>query len=487
MNQDVLPPCLRWSADLQEKTTQARDLPGTLFSQLSDALVASNPPAPQLILAAWEERLKLPAEENDSVADETLSSWINAYEFAWRRRQGTGPAADSDQEPYVRVCAKLLAGGVKRISVPIATVDGHSQGRIQTLWIDFVEDQVGLILLHPQFAWTRADFHTGFHCSIEAAWRLAGNGIPARFSAFWHVSEADGTPITSEQQSGTSASAAAFRAFWYGRRELPLDENVFVLASCAIADDGIHDVGDLGAKIIAIRQYHDSLKPEVPAIIVISSTSTNRTPQDEAIIACAFTWAEVKPVATTGELAAVRSRTPPAQLVGSHYVLLRLPILASFLILAGITVGVMHVLRDAFEGLGYQVAYSDKFGSWLLIGAVLVATWILKRGPVLSWWLISRAFHASAVLISLVFGFTWWSCVRPTYWGDIYYLLFIAPLLLYLALTLLPVIFINGKRIEKLCVTCFALVQIVLVVIDVTGGRMSQHKWLEEHGIPLKE
>ena len=229
-----------------------------------------------------------------------------------------------------------------------------------------------------------------------------------------------------------------------------------------------------------------SNKQEGWATIVIAATTTDRTQQDEIAIAQASNWAKVKPVATTAGLIAVRSCTPPELLVGSHYVLFRLPIWASSLILLGVTLGVVHLLRSFFEGLSYQVAHSAEYGAVLLVGAVGVAARILQRGAALSWWLISGDFHALTAVISVIFGVSWWSIARPPHWGDIYFGLVIAPLLLYLALTLLPVIFFNGKRKEIYWVVCLALVQISLVVFDVKHGRWDQGNWLKEHGIKLK-
>lgn len=186
MSRAALPPCLHWSADPQQRINQARALPALLFSQLYAALQSAEPPTPALILAAWNDRLKLSAPENDRVTDETLSSWINAYELAWHVRQPTGAFAveNTSNGPYVHLCAKLLGARANRFSVPIVTVDGNSDGRIQTLWIDILDDQQGLILLHPQFELTRKDFHADFLASIETAWLLAGEGVNPGSSAF---------------------------------------------------------------------------------------------------------------------------------------------------------------------------------------------------------------------------------------------------------------------------------------------------------------
>ncbi len=123
----------------------------------------------------------------------------------------------------------------------------------------------------------------------------------------------------------------------------------------------------------------------------------------------------------------------------------------------------------------------------MLVGAVLVAATILQRGEALPGWLSSGYFHVFAALISVCFGVTWWSIDRPTHWGDIYHHLFVAPLILYLAITLLPIILTNGTKVEKLCVLCFALLWAALVVFDVTHERMSQRQWLQRHGVTFKQ
>jgi hypothetical protein len=428
------------------------------------------------------------------VSDDIMTLWLHAYELAWNLRLPAGNATKPQttgaengvQQPYIQGCAALLLGKVARATVPIGTVDGHHQGRVQFLCLDKCEGAAALHP-HPQFAWQGRQFNSAFLDGLAAAWQQANGHDAQPCQIFWHITEAYGGPVISEQQGGTSASAAAFRAFWHVRRDFFLDEDVFVLASCGSGEGGIQDVGDLGAKIMAILQHHESLKQERRATIVIAETVTNCTPQDETVIARAKKSAKVTPVANTAELIAVRSCTPPELFVGSHYVLFRLHIGVSGFILLVVTIGVVFLLRNIFEGLAYQVAYSAEFGAFLLVGAVLVAARILQRGEALSRWLISGHFHAFAAVISVIFGVTCWSIFRPTQWGDNYYQLYIAPLLLYLAITLLPVIAINGTRAERLCVVCFALVQIALLTFDYTHGRLSQLPWIEKHWLPLKQ
>ena len=173
--------------------------------------------------------------------------------------------------------------------------------------------------------------------------------------------------------------------------------------------------------------------------------------------------------------------------VGSHYVLSRLPIWASALLFLGVTLGVIYVARDAFEGLPYKVAYSAQFGDSALAGAVLIGATVLRRHDPLPWQITSGYFHLLAAIVSVGFGIMWWYLERPTHWGDIYHHLFVAPLILYLAITLVPVILINGTKVEKVAVFCFALFWATLVGFDIKYERMNQRQWLQNHGVKFKQ
>jgi hypothetical protein len=176
-----------------------------------------------------------------------------------------------------------------------------------------------------------------------------------------------------------------------------------------------------------------------------------------------------------------------AQFFGSHRVLFRLPIWASAIILYVLMTGAIFVLRDATEGLPYQVAYSAQFGDAALVGAMLIAATILQRGAPLQPWLCRHSFHFLAALVSVGVGILWWSLDHPGHWGDIYHHLFVAPLIVYLAITLLPIVLMNGTKAEKLFVLCFVLSWATLVAFDLTHDRMNQRDWLKAHAVSLTQ
>lgn len=95
-------------------------------------------------------------------------------------------------------------------------------------------------------------------------------------------------------------------------------------------------------------------------------------------------------------------------------------------------------------------------------------------------------FHILAAIAGAGFGIAWWWLDRPSHFGDIYHHLLVAPLILYLAITLLPVIITKGTAIEKSAVMCLVLLWAALIAFDIKYNRVNQREWLENHGVKLK-
>lgn len=333
MPQESLPPCLRWPEDRDARRALALQLPLRLFAELRQLfakpaplapsevhtqdrclqfLAKRNIPDPFEISAAWQARPKQLLRQSKDVSDETMSAWIEAYASSWGWEFTPDEAKFSSQNSYVLGCYALLTGNCRRFSVPIATVDGHRLGRIQMLHLDVANALAEGLYVHPEFEFARQYLDADFLSSIETAWQLAADGATNQSLVFWHITEADSTPIIDRQKSGRSASAAAYRAFWHIRRKLSLDDEVYVLASCAKGDGDIEDVGGLSAKIKAIQHYREANEQKAPATIALAAHTSNRSAHDEAAIKHASTWAEFTAVPTTEALIAVRSCTTNA-------------------------------------------------------------------------------------------------------------------------------------------------------------------------------
>ena len=178
-------------------------------------------------------------------------------------------------------------------------------------------------------------------------------------------------------------------------------------------------------------------------------------------------------------------------LVGSIYVLALLPIWAIALILYFGTLGVIHVGRDYFEGLPYQVAYSAQFGDAALFGAVLIAAGILQTEVAyIPEWLQNGNTHLMIASGSYSLGIAVCLATLKTRSGqfmDIYHDVVIGPLILYLAITLLPIIFLNGSTTEVLATICLALFWAGLVIFDIKKQRMDQRTWLKNNGVTFSQ
>ena len=181
----------------------------------------------------------------------------------------------------------------------------------------------------------------------------------------------------------------------------------------------------------------------------------------------------------------------PQEYVGSYYLLGVLPIWATALVLYFGTLGVIHVGRDYFEGLPYQVAYSAQFGDAALFGSVLIAATILQRSGIsVPAWLQSAGIHwliggGSFLLGAFISVATAES--RSGQLMDIYHDVVVGPLILYFAITLLPVIFLNGTKIEIAATIGLALFWACLVVFDIDYKRMDQRTWLKNNGVTLRD
>ena len=315
------PDCLRWKADRHEREDQLRELPSVLFAQLRHALsrvehdrnqFTGRPlgiPDKSELVEAWRNRPQLGPEALD-VAEAKIEDWLKAYEHVWWWEEAPGLAQYLEPPSYVDGCADLLWGRAHRTSIPVVAVDGEKAGHVQMLHLDAVSNyDEAALYMHPESEFARSCFSEEFLSSIEAAWQLAAGESSKPVTVFWQITETDGKPIISDQQSGTSASAAAFRAFWHLRRGLKVDAGVYVLASCAAGDGRISDVAGLASKIAAITAYRTASGITLPATIVIAADTSQRTPHDQRVIAqtAASDWADVITAGTVAEVCAVRS------------------------------------------------------------------------------------------------------------------------------------------------------------------------------------
>ena len=170
---------------------------------------------------------------------------------------------------------------------------------------------------------------------------------------------------------------------------------------------------------------------------------------------------------------------------GGHYLLTRLPVWAT----AGIMIGILMTVlvgRSLTEGLMYNIAYSSMVGDAALMIAVLIGATILQRytKQFVYTWPRRRINHIEIMVYCISFGVITNALTLKSRSGqvmDTYHDLIIAPILLYLAIILIPTIFRSGNRVEKLVVSGLVLVWLALVGVDIKQDRMNQRQWLHNH------
>lgn len=170
--------------------------------------------------------------------------------------------------------------------------------------------------------------------------------------------------------------------------------------------------------------------------------------------------------------------------VGVYWALSISPIWVIAMFLYGMS-SVIYVARDIFEGMPYQVAYSAQIGDAALFCVVLLAAGILQRGIVripyvLRWQTTQVGIFVASFCLGAVACITTLAS-RSGQGADIYHDLWVAPLIMYFAATLLPIIFLNGTRVEKVATVCSIFLWAGLVFYDIDHNRINQRQWLVDH------
>ncbi len=180
-------------------------------------------------------------------------------------------------------------------------------------------------------------------------------------------------------------------------------------------------------------------------------------------------------------------------LVGSYWLLSVLPIGFTAFVLFFLCIGILHLGRDHFEGLAYNLALSSEIGDAALISCLLIGINILQRPGAVSGgeWCTSIPFQVFSAVVSVFAIFIADALTmetlqgRPFHTMDKWHNRVIVPLLVYLILTLLPVILKHGTRTDIVLASVLLALWCEMLVVDITGDRLDQRLWFERHGITL--
>ena len=177
-------------------------------------------------------------------------------------------------------------------------------------------------------------------------------------------------------------------------------------------------------------------------------------------------------------------------LYGSYYLLSVCPVWTSMPIYL-LLYYLLWFIRRHFEGRGYDVAYSSKFGMPALVTFVILAAWIIQQPDFQPSALIeSKIFHLIIIGATVVTTIIYFLITRPKQWGDRWHALVMFPTLLYFVATSIPVYW---KYIQLTSINnefnpfivsigfCFLLLWVFLVIDDIKNKRMNQREWISIH------
>ncbi|MES2023514.1 MAG: hypothetical protein V4439_02420 [Patescibacteria group bacterium] len=168
-------------------------------------------------------------------------------------------------------------------------------------------------------------------------------------------------------------------------------------------------------------------------------------------------------------------------LFGSHYFLKSTPTWVLILIY-GLLYSMLWIGRWYFEGAGYDVAYSSRFGDMGLAIFILIATNIIKQ-----WyfspanWMESKAFHFGVALFGFIMSMIYTAATKPQEVMDLWHAIFIVQIFLYLIITILPVYWHYGNNLQKIIGLFLLLIWAGLVIYDGANERLDQRKWIEKN------
>ena len=168
----------------------------------------------------------------------------------------------------------------------------------------------------------------------------------------------------------------------------------------------------------------------------------------------------------------------------SYAVLGMMPIGFAAFVLWFLVVGVLHIGREHYEGLAYNVSRASEYGDSALVGCILIGLEVLKRNGApdlmnsnMYGWIWCAIAVATAVVWELsVLKQNGWRFVETVM--DTYHNLFVVPVLVYLLGTMVPITFRRGTMGEMILTCLMAALLPVLVISDARQGRLQQCKWL---------
>jgi len=140
--------------------------------------------------------------------------------------------------------------------------------------------------------------------------------------------------------------------------------------------------------------------------------------------------------------------------------------------------------RWKFEGKGYDIAFSSKFGDAALTAFIILVAYIMRQpdfNP--TPWMESKLFHFATIGISITSAIIYFFTAKPKRVMDIWHAVFLFPVFMYLIATTIPIFlcYSFNVSIEFFPGLIFLFVWAVCIAYDIIEGRMNQREWITKN------
>lgn len=165
-------------------------------------------------------------------------------------------------------------------------------------------------------------------------------------------------------------------------------------------------------------------------------------------------------------------------LYGSHYFLSVYQIYVYALIYI-FSFPMLWLGRWKFEGRGYDVSFSSKFGDAAFVAFIILVAYVVRQPDFHPLpWMESKLFHFTIIGISVASAIVYYFVTRPKQIMDAWHALFVFPMFMYLIVTTIPVLWVSPEFSSGLVLL---LAWGAFVTCDIVEKRMNQREWIAKN------
>jgi hypothetical protein len=178
------------------------------------------------------------------------------------------------------------------------------------------------------------------------------------------------------------------------------------------------------------------------------------------------------------------------KLVGIYYVLFNTNIWVMLAVLWFVVDKMTRLIRKKTEGFDYQIARTPDYGDPAIVTALLMTVSILQSQPVEPPALFNNLSNQvlACIFFTIVGGAAYVATKesRSGRLGDLFHDIVLFPILLFLVVALLPILWTYGSWIQIAAVPAIATFMSALLWHDTKHNKLKQREYLLRKGVPVK-